>query len=120
MSRPNLYIDSSIFYQLLSDRAFYDALPATLEPLRKKAEAAYADALKVAMGQASCNGCTSIKGVLGPIMSEYGQALALIHKEAPSLLDPLVTYLTSKRGYRPPAIVMYYRGTDGRTETLSI
>ena len=118
--RPNLYIDSSIFYQLLSDRAFYDALPAALEPLRKKGEEAYADALKVAMGKASCNGCTSIKGVLAPIMSEYGQALALIQREAPALLEPLVAYLTAKRGYRPPAIVMYYSGTDGRTETLSI
>lgn len=118
--RQNLYIDSTIFYQLLGDPAFYDALPASLEPLRRKGEEAYADALKVAMGKASCNGCTSIKGVLSSVTSEYGQGLALIQKEAPQLLEPLVAYISKKRGYRPPLIVMYYRGTDGRTETLSI
>ena len=114
----SLVIEPTIFYQLLADREFYEVLPPSLAPLRDESEAARLDALNVALGKTSCTGCTSISSVLLPLMNQYGRELVAIQAVNPAALEPLVAYITKKRGFRPTPIVMYHKDVNGKTLRL--
>jgi hypothetical protein len=112
-----LTLEPTIFYQLLADDEFYTVVPPSLATLEEQARKARQDALNVALGKA-CAGCSSVRDVLMPIMDEYGRQLSVIHQADPEALNPLVDYISRKRGFRPTPIVLYYREVNGKTTRL--
>jgi hypothetical protein len=113
----HLVLEATIFYQLFADPKFFDVLPASFAVHREAAAAAHQLALKLALGQA-CVGCTSISAALAPMMNEFGRMLAAIQAAEPDALQPLIAYITKKRGYRPDPIFLYYKTVEGKTAKL--
>ena len=113
---PKLVIDHMIMYQLLSEDAFWDTVPAGMDR-REEGKAAAQKALAIAMGR-TCAGCTSIKSAVAPLHNWLWRGVAAAQANAPDTLEPLCGFLSLKRGYRPRPIVVYYVDGAGRTQEL--
>lgn len=114
-----LTIDHMILHQLLGDEAFYDALPASLERLRKPGCEAHRAVVEQMIAGKPCLGCSPIKARLLPLQNDLGNSLTAIQAMDPEALRPLRTYLEHKRGYPLQAVMMYYKGESGRLARLS-
>ncbi len=119
---PQFVIDVMVTYQLIGNPEFWKAAPPfLLDDIRESAAEAYEKAVQLAMGQ-SCTGCNSIRAVLIDTHNEIGRRFASIQRvldDTDGLL-PFIDLISRKRGYRPRAILMYYKDVESRMQTLTL
>lgn len=119
---PQFVIDVMVTYQLIGNPEFWEAAPpGLLDDIRDSAREAYEKALAIARGD-SCPGCNSIRAALTDTHNEIGRRLAGVQAVAAEWrgFDPLVDFITRKRGYRPRPIIMFYKDTNGVTAKLEL
>lgn len=110
---PTLVVDALVTLQLVRMPEFWAAAPAGLfDDLRIDAEAAGDKAVRVASGQ-ECAGCTSVRAAIGPTHD------ALWARIAAGDAGWAFEFLAAKRGYRPAAVEVYYRGEGGASRKFT-
>lgn len=116
-----LVLETTHFLQMFSDKDFYAALPASLEPLRELLTEAYAKALDVAMGRNKdkCGGCTTVRHMLDDGINQLAQQLKAIWQIDPELLVPFKTYLSTKLKKRVTEVVLYYKDSEKNNRALN-
>lgn len=111
-----LVLDSAIFFDLLSDEAFFRHVPETCRALEERGKIAYRTALTNVRGE-TCAGCTSLNEILRPFINDFGVAFAAA---PPVQRKPFVDYITKRRGSRPSQILLHYLDTDDRLHSLTL
>ncbi len=115
-----LVIDFGVFQQLVTDPAFFAALPPGLEGLSAPAGEAVAVAQAIAQGKppGECSGCGSVREALQPIMNRYAQALYATREDDPAALDDLHAYIEKRRGVKTDQFSWYYKDERGKVAHL--
>lgn len=116
---PQLVLDAVMLFQLAAHTEFFSALPPGMDDLGSVAHAAREKALAIALGRSDCDGCTDTAGAMAPFRDALGGRLAAVYAADPGALDPLTSYLTACRGYRPRPIRLHYRDEVGSRRTLT-
>lgn len=114
-----LVIDQLILFQLFGDETFYGTLPPGFDDLADKGREAYKQAVALALGQANCTGCSTLKGVITPVQNELGRRMAAVQAVQPMAFTSLAQLIAQKRGYRPRPVTFYFKDETGRTQRLS-
>lgn len=107
-------IDGRLFFRLIRDDAFYDALPASMEPLREACKRAAEEALfrLLAFWQGGERFAT-VDTLLQAAVDEFCRAAAAVYRADPSQFGPLFDYMEKKRGYPVSRLVLYHKGMEG-------
>jgi hypothetical protein len=116
-SGPKLVVDYNVTYQLVCMDDFWHAGTQELkDELFADAKDGVQKAQAAAAGQ-SCTGCTTLKAAITPLHNKLWTWIAKAVEVGVSV-DWLVDFITSKRGYRPSPIEVYYRCSTGFQRTL--
>jgi len=107
-------------YSLLGDPAFFQKVSG-FAFLEEEGQEAHRKVVASVMKEAEegCGTCGGAQAILKPVMQKFAIRAAELSEDNPEDLSPLVDYITSKRGYRPNPIVLYYRRQGDRTIKLS-
>lgn len=111
-----LVLESTIFYQLISDATLFDHLPPSFAGLKSQTEAACRAALASVMGE-TCSGCSSLNAILRPTMNAFGQLLETTPRDE---LERFIAHVAKRRGSRPSSIVLHYQDTEERLKTVTL
>lgn len=113
-----LVLEPNIVMQTLGDPDFYSQCPSYFF-MKDQALAVYARWQKaVATGRKDCDNCSD-KGLYKPVVKIFADHTVRMFQDDPSLLDPLVRYLTGRlRGKKPDSVILYYRSAAG-VESIS-
>ena len=113
-------LNTSTIIQLLGDSEFYAKCPAYLF-MRDQALAAVEQYNKAVAHKEECNGCTGKykdeNSYVAPAIGNFVRILREMHKADPANAAPIKTFIAERLGYRPPAIVLYYK-EGGKERTL--
>jgi hypothetical protein len=107
-------------YSLLGDPTFFQQVPA-FDFLEEEGQEAHRKVVESVLKESEegCSTCGGVQSILRPVMHKFALKAAELSEKRPEELDPLADYITSKRGYRPNPIVLYYKRVGDRTIKLS-
>lgn len=117
---PKLTLTHMIFFDLVGDVQFFNRVPA-FHFLKEQATALRDRVVRAVVdGDADCAGCGDVRRTMRPAMEAFVLETVKLSKDSPAALEPLIDIITEKRGYRPKAIVLYYKDAAGATQTLEL
>lgn len=117
---PSLTLSHMIFFDLVGDPDFFSRVPA-LHFLKEQATALRAKVVRAVVDRdTDCQGCGDVRRTMRPVMEAFVLETVKLSKDSPEALQPLIDIITEKRGYRPKAIVLYYKDAAGATKTLEL
>jgi hypothetical protein len=107
-------------YSLLGDDKFFSLVPE-FSFLEEEGRAAHQEALDSVIKESTegCKTCGGIQSLLRPVMQKFTIKASELYEEDPLHLESLADYITSRRGYRPNPIVLYYRAPGQGTIKLA-
>lgn len=121
-NNPAMLVDYLVTYQLVVDPAFWAVFqPGIVDDLIPDVPGIVKDALEAAMGK-TCAGCNSLRGVIVPFHNRLWSAVARVLETDyfDKLIAGLADYITTKRGYRPSSVVVYYTDASGAAKRLRL
>lgn len=117
-SGPKLVLDHMVFYSMIADEKFFARVPAFFF-MKDMCRAAYKEIVQGVLDK-KCRGCGSnIRVLLLPIMEIFVNQVRELKKESPQALEPLVEYISQRKGNRPSSIVMFVK-EDGQIVQVEI
>lgn len=118
---PSLTIDSVVLYTMLVDPEFFRRVPAYFFMKPAATELHRRMTGDASNGSSNCTGCgTPLSKAIRPLRHVFINHTRAMVDECPAGLEPLVAYITDKRGYRPRQILLYYQDGDGTTHTIAL
>lgn len=117
---PKLQLTHMIFFDLVGDDQFFNRVPA-FHFLKEQATALRAKVVAAVVDRSTdCRSCGDVRRTMHPAMEAFVLEAVKLSKDSPDALKPLIDIITEKRGYRPRAIVLYYKDAAGATQTLEL
>jgi hypothetical protein len=110
---PRLIFTRSTLFGLIGDPTFYAQVPA-FAFLKTQAQAAHKQIVDALTGKSPCRGCDSSLKILSPVMTGFMAVVMQLRTDNPQALEPLYAFISTRLGYRPTPIVVYYKHKDGR------
>ena len=117
---PKLSLTHMILFDLVGDEQFFNRVPA-FHFLKEQATALRDRVVRAIVDRdVDCQGCGDVRRTMRPVMEAFVLEAVKLSKDSPDALQPLIDIITEKRGYRPKAIVLYYKDAAGATQTLEL
>lgn len=113
---PKLIVEYMTTYQLLSLERFWEHIPPGLLNDVVDEAADTLQKIRQSVLTGACNGCGSVRTLMVPLHNKIWERLADFARasEAGKGLEPLLTFISKKRGYLPTQVIVYYTSNDGR------
>lgn len=119
---PKLVVDHMVMYQIISDDRFWSLVPAFafMKTSSQHAVKQIVDQIVDSRGVTDCAGCSSIRPLMVPVVVVFGQHVAQLHQDSPEALNDLVSYISTRRKYRPRPIIVYYKDVSGKSAKVEL
>jgi hypothetical protein len=108
-----------IFFSMIGDEKFFREVPAFayMGPAATNIHREITEA--IVNGNRSCRGCSNVRKTVKPLFMLFVSGIRKLLVERPEDLEALVTYIASRRGYRPVPIRIYFKA-QGKVQSLEL
>ena len=116
---PEMVLNHTIFFTMIGDEDFFSAVPAfsTIKDAAQEIHRKITDA--IVNKDRSCLSCSDIQTSVKPVFVAFVSLVRKFALEDPEALEPLIQYITRRRGYRPAPIRLYFKA-QGKVGTLEL
>lgn len=116
---PEMILNHMIFFSMIGDKEFFHAVPVFgfMKDMAQDIHRKITDA--IVSKDRSCLSCSDVRTSIKPAFMAFVDQVRKLSVESPDALDPLVSYITKRRGYRPMPIRIYFKA-QGKVGTLEL